>query len=199
VQRPAAVEVAPAIAVQRPAGVKVAPTVRVQGTGATKGGPTLKVKRPEVEVEAEEEEETYDEETMQEWFDETRAIALEHLTPGGSLYIAPNIPRDKIRTALQTHEEEFYENDNIVVLYDPPGGGSDDGFVATPWGLFWKNRGEDPQVVWWEDLDLDDVELDDETLTIEGTAVRINRQDQGLADALGSFIEAMVDWAQSED
>jgi len=86
-----------------------------------------------------------------------------------------------------------------VVLYDPAGGGADDGFIATPSGLFWKNRGEDPHVVWWEDLDLDDVALDDGALTIEGEAVRINRQDDGLADELAAFIEAMVDWAQSEE
>jgi hypothetical protein len=50
--------------------------------------------------------------------------------------------------------------------------------------------------VQWEDLDLGEVVLDDRGLTIEGEVVRVARRDEGLADELAAFIEAMGNWAQ---
>jgi hypothetical protein len=77
-------------------------------------------------------------------------------------------------------------------------GGSDEGFVVTPYGLFWKNNDDDPMVAWWEDLDMDDVELDEGTLTIDEEEVQIDSNDRGLARELYRFIEAMTEWAQGE-
>lgn len=143
----------------------------------------------------EEGDEEPDEETVQEWIDDTLAMAEEHFRERASLHLGPGIPGGKERVARRAHADSLEDDDTIVVLYDPAGGGNDDGFIATPWGLFWKNRGEEPLAVWWEELDHDAVELDDGALFIDGDEVRINDQDRGLADELYAFITAMIDWA----
>lgn len=167
------------------------------GPAAAAPVPGPKTARPATPAhEADEGDDEVDAETLQSWIDDTHEMAEACFTRSAALYVMPNIPKDKVRAAFETYADDLEEDDAVVVLYDPPGGGSDDGFIATPWGLFWKNRGEDPTAVWWDDLDLDDVELDDGTLTIEGYTVRIHSQHPDLADELAEFIEAMVSWAQ---
>ncbi|MFO0625235.1 MAG: hypothetical protein U0325_06410 [Polyangiales bacterium] len=144
----------------------------------------------------EEEEEEADEATVQSWIDDTVAMAEDCLTRSASLYIYPNIPKAKIARAFETYADHIDEDDTVVVLYDAAGGDEDDGFVATPWGIYWRNRGEDPCSVQWEDIDLDAVEADENGLSLEGEHLRIARRDEGLAEELADFVDAMGNWAQ---
>lgn len=164
-----------------------------------KPGSSLKARdAAPVEEEAEEEdEEEADEATVQSWIDDTHGMAEDCFTRSASLHVYPNIPKVKVARAFETWADHIDEDDTVVVLYDPAGGDDDDGFVATPWGFYWRNRGEDPSSVQWEELDLGEVVLDERGLTIEGEVVRIARRDEGLADELAAFIEAMGNWAQS--
>jgi hypothetical protein len=180
-------------AVAAPAATEAASVRR----GAAGGVPVLRrVAKPAPEV-----EETDDEEaaTVAQWVEDVRGMAVDAFSRRASLHIAPNLPADKLRIARRTHADEMRDDDTIVVLYDPLGGGNDDGFAVTPWGIFWKNRGEDPEVAWWEDLDLDSVEYDEGVLSIDGWELRIADVDRGLGDELCAFIEAMVDWASPDD
>lgn len=181
-------------AVAQPARAPVVPAAGPSNPKGAKPGSTLKAR---VEEEPEEEEAEEDEETRQSWIDDTQEMAENLFTRSASLHVYPNIPKVKVASAFETYADHIDEEDTVVVLYDPAGGDDDDGFVATPWGFYWRNRGEEPCSVQWEDLDLGEVVLDDRGLTIEGEVVRIARRDEGLADELASFIEAMGNWAQS--
>lgn len=171
--------------------------LRAMGGAATASAATASAapQRPAVGALEDRDEDEVDEATVQGWIDDTVAMAREHLRRRPTLHVFPNIPKDRWRLAFETYADDIEEDDTIVALYDPPGGGADDGFVATPWGFFWRNRGEDPSAVWWEELSHDDVELEDGVLYIDGVEVRVSRQDQGLSDELYAFIEAMIDWA----
>lgn len=175
-----------------PKGAKVPGAAGPSNPKGAKPGSALKARVEEEEPE----EEVEDEETRQSWIDDTQGMAEQCFTRSASLHVYPNIPKVKVVSAFETYADEIDEEDTVVVLYDPAGGDDDDGFVATPWGFYWRNRGEDPCSVQWEDLDLGEVVLDDRGLTIEGEPVRIARRDEGLADELAAFIEAMGNWAQ---
>jgi hypothetical protein len=176
-----------------PKGAKVPGAAGPSNPKGAKPGSALKAR---VEEEEEEEEEE-DEETRQSWIDDTHGMAEDCFTRSASLHVYPNIPKVKVASAFETYADHIDEEDTVVVLYDPAGGDEDDGFVATPWGFYWRNRGEDPCSVQWEELDLGEVVLDDRGLTIEGEVVRVARRDEGLADELAAFIEAMGNWAQA--
>jgi hypothetical protein len=154
--------------------------------------------RKEVASQENTEEEQIDAETIQSWIDDTTGFAVEFFRERDTLFVAPNIPRNQFRAACTTYEEALEENDTIVVLYDSSLGDNHHGFIATTWGFFWKNPDEDPQVVWWEELDVSTVERSEGVLTIEGQEVALNDSDRGLARDLQRFLEAMANWAQSE-
>lgn len=149
------------------------------------------------ETEEEDEEEGYDAETVQSWIDDTLGMAQECLSARDTLFFAPDIPPGKERAVRRTFGDLLEEDDTVVVLYDPRGAGADDGFAVTPWGLFWTPPDDEPTVVYWEELDLDDVALEEGVLTIEEVEVPIDESDRRLARELRRLIEAMVAWAQS--
>jgi hypothetical protein len=177
-----------------PKGAKVPGAAGPSNPKGAKPGSALKARVEEAVEEEEEEEE--DEETRQSWIDDAHEMAENCFTRSASLHVYPNIPKKLVVRAFETFADHLDEEDTVVVIYDAAGGEEDDGFVATPWGFYWRNRGEDPCSVQWEDLDLGEVVLDDRGLTIEGEAVRIARRDEGLAEELAAFIEAMGNWAQ---
>jgi hypothetical protein len=197
VATPARAPVVPGAAVpSNPTGAKVPGAAGPSNPKGAKPGSALKARVEEAVEEEEEEEEEEDEETRQSWIDDAHEMAENLFTRSASLHVYPNIPKKLVVQAFETFADHIDEEDTVVVLYDPAGGDDDDGFVATPWGFYWRNRGEDPCSVQWEDLDLGEVVLDDRGLTIEGEVVRVARRDEGLADELAAFIEAMGNWAQ---
>lgn len=80
-------------------------------------------------------------------------FAHEHLSGLEDVFISPEIPRRKLRVARATHAASLEESETVAVLYDATlFGSADDGFVATPARLCWKNYLALPRSIRWEEL-----------------------------------------------
>jgi hypothetical protein len=81
------------------------------------------------------------------------AIAREHLAGVHDAHVAPDIPPRKLRGAREAHALALPPGEPIVVLYDSTLlGGGEDGFVATPARLCWKNHYAAPRSALWDEL-----------------------------------------------
>lgn len=80
-------------------------------------------------------------------------LAHEHLAGLPNVSIAPVILPRKARRAREAHALHLREDEPILVLFDGTLlGGGEDGFVATPWQICWRNFLEHPRRVRWSDL-----------------------------------------------
>jgi len=81
------------------------------------------------------------------------SLAHEHLDGLPNLSIAPDIAPRKLRRARSIHELHLGAGEPILVLFDSTVLGSgEDGFVATPSQICWKNFLEYPRRVRWDEL-----------------------------------------------
>lgn len=81
------------------------------------------------------------------------ALAYEHLTGLHDVFVAPDLPARKEAGARAAHALHLRDREPIVVLFDSTVlGGAEEGFVATPSQLCWKNTLEHPRSITWDAL-----------------------------------------------
>lgn len=80
-------------------------------------------------------------------------LAREHLSGLPEVHVAPDIAPRKLRGAREVHALALRPAEPIAVLYDSTlFGGAEDGFVATPARLCWKNHFDHPRSARWDEL-----------------------------------------------
>jgi DNA-directed RNA polymerase subunit RPC12/RpoP len=140
----------------------------------------------------EDDEEVDDEENEEfEWNEECLSeLAQERLGEFESLYYDPKIPRDRLKTARNTHNDHLEDNERILVLYDDSEvGGTDDGFIITTDRFAWKNSGSEVMSFLWEEIDPEEIEYTEDGLTVMGEEVHIAHDSADeLYATVGEFI-----------
>lgn len=143
-----------------------------------------------------------DEESDEDEFDWSEesfvALAKDHLGQRDSLFFHPNIPADKLKAGRATHKESLERDERVLVLYDNTVfGGADDGFVMTVNQLCWKNIGDEPQSLAWEDIDPESVDWDDDHIEVDGQEIQVHIGDDpaALCEAAGELIIELAEYA----
>lgn len=134
-----------------------------------------------------------------DWSEESFvALAKDRLGRHESLFFHPNIPADKVKAGRATHKDSLDRDERVLVLYDNTVfGGADDGFVMTVNQLCWKNIGDDPQSLAWEDIDSETVDWDDDHIEVDGQEIQVHIGDDpaALCEAAGELIIELADYA----
>jgi hypothetical protein len=69
------------------------------------------------------------------------------------IYVAPSIPPRKEKNARAVHAAWLPADEPIAVLFDDTlFGAGDDGFVVTPARICWRNFGEEPNMLPWQEV-----------------------------------------------
>jgi len=126
------------------------------------------------------------------------AIARRHLGTASSLFYAPEIPAKKLAAARAEHAVHLPESEPILVLYDVTVlGGGDEGFLATPERLCWRNFLATPRQVQWRELDPATVVVAGPELRISGGQLHLLPSGPGPARLAAFLLEAAAAAAAS--
>lgn len=118
------------------------------------------------------------------------ALIRSRLLAGGSLYLAPRIPRKKLQRARRVHARHLPEDEVVHALYDDTVFGSGkDGFLITAERLCWKPSFEHPRQVLWEDLRPEDLTRAGHVLSVRGSALTTSMEAAQSTALLALFQE----------
>jgi hypothetical protein len=138
-----------------------------------------------------------------DWSDEAVVdLARRTLGPRQDLHFAPDIPEELLRAARAAHAEALLADERVLVLYDDSlFRSTDDGFLITARALFWKNLGDDPQCVVWDEVDPAQVTYDEETFAIgmaDGDVALTHADTESVAPRLMDLIVCLATLAQDD-
>jgi hypothetical protein len=110
----------------------------------------------------------------------------------GSVFYAPSIPHEKLRSARAAHALHLPEEEPILVLYDGTlFGGAKDGFVVTPQRLCWKNLWDHPRQIPWSDLEPSAIARGSGKIGVAGGGILILAE---LVPGAAAFFMEMASW-----
>lgn len=138
------------------------------------------------------------------WSD-AEIVELAGRTLGSSdgLHFAPSIPSAKVATARAVHGDALGDDAQVLVLFrDTLFADADDGFSITARAFFWKNLGDEPLCLGWDEIDPEQVTYDDDEhrIGIMGDDLTLTSTDaEALAPRLHDLIVTLASLAQDED
>lgn len=139
---------------------------------------------------------------MFSWTDEEIIeLARRSLGAFDALYLAPAIPPE-ILEAWRVAHGDLLDDRVLVLFHDTLFGGQGDGFAITPRAFHWKNIGEDPRRIGWDEIDLQRVAYQDDTCALcldDDEELQLTHQDtEVLAPRLLELVACLAALAQDD-
>ncbi|MEZ4391178.1 MAG: hypothetical protein R3A48_08790 [Polyangiales bacterium] len=139
-----------------------------------------------------------------EWTDEEIVeLARRLLGSFDDLYLAPEIPEEKLEGFYRSRGELASESDRVLVLFDDRlFGGVGDGFALTSQSFHWKNAGELPQRANWDEIDPAALAYQDDTCAVcleDGEVQLAHKNTAVLAPRLLELIACLAALAQDDE